>query len=463
MIKESSFIQGKSRLMGNKIKVRLFSLNKGFKINSESDQFGSIQKKIDLNPGRPRIVSCQCLTLADVTSASIMAKKLLYQRVFGPKVFWPAVFEDISDDEADCEPIDYSKSTNSKDLVMDLTCKTEDARDVKQEKVDLDYFTPNIKTEPVEEEISAVGETSDGLDEKLLMEWSEDPGKEEAGPDQTFIALLNRATFVLDCSGEGRKTPEKLSPSKPEERPAEQFDCELCSRKYWKKSKLETHMRSQHARKEKMTRSPDDKRSLISQCPECRDQLENKTEMFVHRLTHLLPSFAMMSCPLCREDQHSFNKLKQHMRSGHQVREKWFCPICPDGRTFTQNHSLLAHISTFHFDASKTAPTQYPCDKCQKLFTSKALLGKHIQNDHGGLIEKGKKCGKLMACYICQKKMEDLTQLRRHLINHNEHKFGRQSTKIKTEEFSAKYLEFSRKYFKAQKPSFSISSILSKA
>ena len=56
MIKESSFIQGKSRLMGNKIKVRLFSLNKGFKINSESDQFGSIQKTIVLNPGRSRIV-----------------------------------------------------------------------------------------------------------------------------------------------------------------------------------------------------------------------------------------------------------------------------------------------------------------------------------------------------------------------------------------------------------------------
>ena len=402
-----------------------------------------------------------------------MAKKLLYKRVFGPQVFWPAEFEDISDDEADCEPIDYSKSTSSPDLVMDLTCKTEEAPDVKLEKVDLDYFPTNIKTEPLEE-------ASEGLDEQLLMEWSEDPAKDDAraSPDKTFIALLNSATFVMEGGvsdsdpelSQGTRTPEKQQTprksSKPkEEKTADQFNCDVCSRKYWKRAKLDAHMRTQHAKKEKVTvsRSPDDKRSrLVSQCPECLVQLENKTEMFVHRLTHLLPSFALMSCPLCGEDQYSFNNLKQHMRTEHDVREKWFCPICPDGRTFTQNHSLLAHISTFHFDASKTAPTQYPCEKCQKLFTSKALLGKHTQNDHGGLIERGKK-GKLVACYICQKKMEDLTQLRRHLISHQEHKFGRQSPKINKEEFSAKFLDFSRKYFKAQKPSFSISSILSKA
>lgn len=406
-----------------------------------------------------------------------MAKKLLYKRVFGSQVYWPAVFEDISDDETDCEPIDYSKSTSSQEFVMNLTCKAEETPTVKVEKVDLDCFTTNIKSEPAFEEDSSdtadAGVDADGssgcLDEELLMEWSEDSTKEasaDTDQDQTFIALLNKATFVMESSVEPQQTPEKMTPEKPEklkEKSVDQFDCSLCSRKFWKKSKLETHMKTRHEKKEKVAvRSPDDKRTLISTCPECKVTLENKTEMFVHRLTHLLPAFSMMSCPLCQENQYSFNNLKYHVKTVHQVMEKWFCPVCPDGRTFTQNHSLLAHISTFHFDASKTAPTQYPCDKCQKLFTSKALLGKHTQNDHGGLIEKGKK-PKLLACYICQKKMEDLTQLRRHLITHNEHKFGRQSPKINKEEFSAKFLEFSRKYFKTQKPSFSISSILSKA
>ena len=331
----------------------------------------------------------------------------------------------------------------------------------------------------VEEETPSVevDAISEDLDEQLLMEWNEDPTTKDVPADteqdKSFADLLNSATFVMDSGtvepemSRATLTPEKITPrkaGKPKEKSVDQFDCELCSRKYWRRSKLEAHLRTHHGQKEKAVtaRSPEDKRSLISQCPECRVQLENKTEMFVHRLTHILPAFSMMSCPLCGDNQYSFTNPKHHVREVHEVREKWFCPICPDGRTFTQNHSLLAHISTFHFDASKTAPTQYPCDKCQKLFTSKALLGKHTQNDHGGLIEKGKK-GKLVACYICQKKMDDLTQLRRHLINHKEHTFGRQSPKINKEEFSAKFLEFSRKYFKAQKPSFSISSILSKA
>ena len=194
--------------------------------------------------------------------------------------------------------------------------------------------------------------------------------------------------------------------------------------------------------------------------------------MFVHRLTHILPSFSLMNCPLCRENQYSFNNLKNHMKSVHQVQEKWFCPICPDGRTFTQNHSLLGHIATFHFVSTKAAPAQYPCQKCNTSFTSKALLGKHFQSEHCEGTLSAKKARQI-ACYLCHRKMEDLAQLRRHLINHSEHQFGKQSQKksqkINNEEFTAKFLEFSKKHFKSTnhskvpKPSFSISSILSTA
>ena len=105
---------------------------------------------------------------------------------------------------------------------------------------------------------------------------------------------------------------------------------------------------------------------------------------------------------------------------------------------------------------------EFKCKYCTIVSNRWTAIAKHLQNDHGGLIETSRKT-KLIACYVCQKKMEDLTQLRRHLINHNEHKFGRQSPKIKKEEFTAKFLEFSKKHFKAPKPSFSISSILSEA
>ena len=415
-----------------------------------------------------------------------MAKKILYSRVIASRAFWPAVFEDISDDEDTCDiqPIDYSTSPRSK-----IPARIESVeRELK--KIEFDNVNTVIKEEPVEEEDDVNNEKEEEVnsdvettDEKLLMEWNEEVPKDvhnESHDDKTFAALLSTATFVMDCnvpddavavsmesqgsgvsSKKSLKSPRK-SPKSREKSVQQQFDCHLCSRKYWKRSKLEAHLRTKHDKREAGGRSVEDRRNLVSKCPDCKVQLENKTQMYVHRLTHLIPAFSLMSCPLCSKNQYSFTNLKTHMKTAHKVESSWFCPICPGPRTFTQNHSLLAHISTFHFDSSRTAPAHYLCHRCQSSFTSKALLGKHLQNDHGGLIETSRKT-KLIACYVCQKKMEDLTQLRRHLINHNEHKFGRQSPKIKKEEFTAKFLEFSKKHFKAPKPSFSISSILSEA
>ena len=429
----------------------------------------------------------------EVTPSFNMAKKLLYNRAVASKVYWPAVFEDISDDEDSCDfqPLDYSTSPKFKyqgsvtsadsSFLLDLSRKTEENVNIKVEKIE--NVNTVIKEEPVEEneeqkneDLEEEKEVRSEVDERLLMEWSEDSANSSNDEENTFNTLLDTATFVMDCQVQQdfppSVTPEKSTKSprkspKSKERSIEQFNCQFCSRKYWKKSKLAAHIKTKHDLKEKkedkLAKSPEDKRNLVSKCPDCQVQLENKTQMYVHRLTHILPSFSLMRCPLCSENQYSLNNMKTHMKTVHHLQEKWFCPVCPDGRTFTQNHSLLAHIATFHFDTTKTAPTQYKCDKCHNSFTSKALLGRHLQNDHGGLIDNNVKKPKQLACYVCQKKMEDLTQLRRHLINHTEHKFGRQSPKIKKEEFTAKFLEFSKRRYKASKPSFSISSILSKA
>ena len=161
--------------------------------------------------------------------------------------------------------------------------------------------------------------------------------------------------------------------------------------------------------------------------------------------------------------------MKEHMQECHGVDEKWFCPICPDIRTFTQNHSLLIHISTFHFDVNKNAPAQYHCEKCKKAFNSKALLGKHINNEHLGLIYNQKNY-KLFKCDLCDKDFQDLPQLKKHLISdHMSSEFKKlakkKSPKKEKEEFAAKFLAFKKKHITASKPasSFTISSLLSSA
>jgi len=224
-------------------------------------------------------------------------------------------------------------------------------------------------------------------------------------------------------------TNKKSSPRKVNPRKVQLFACPQCTRKYWKESKLSEHMRLHHTHK---TQKADSDRYEVSRCPECKEQLKTKTEMYVHRLTHLLPDFQKMKCPLCGNDQHTFEGLKRHVISAHNLLQKWFCPICPGARTFTQNNSLLTHISTFHFDSAKDAPRQYSCMKCNEQFGSKALLGRHVNDTHmKDLIYK---------CDACGKSYEKFPQLRNHMKSRhmNNPVSGQANDAGKSDKFGAK-------------------------
>eukprot|EP00092_Neocalanus_flemingeri_P003651 GFUD01003922.1.p1 GENE.GFUD01003922.1~~GFUD01003922.1.p1 ORF type:complete len:626 (-),score=124.50 GFUD01003922.1:39-1916(-) len=209
--------------------------------------------------------------------------------------------------------------------------------------------------------------------------------------------------------------PQKISLSRKKavKDNTEQFNCPHCTRKYWKQTKLREHVRINHFEKMETAETVVD-RYQVSKCPDCKKQLKTKTDMYVHRLTHLVPSFKIMNCPLCGESQYTYNTLKYHVRTEHKVEEKWFCPVCPDARTFTQNHSLLIHISNFHFDAAKDVPTQYPCNQCHKQFGSKALLGRHVNSIHLGPFVKHLYY-KMLKCEVCGKDYERFPDLKKHI------------------------------------------------
>jgi len=208
-------------------------------------------------------------------------------------------------------------------------------------------------------------------------------------------------------------TPSKSSPGKIRAHHLKLLNCPLCTRKYWKESKLKEHMKMHHAEK-KIKKEETDRRYEISRCPECKEQLHTKVEMYVHRLTHLIPEFKKVKCPFCDNNQYSFDGLKEHVKSVHNLKDKWFCPICPVARTFTHRNSLLVHISTYHFDPAREAPSTFPCSQCSKVFSSKALLGKHINNNHLGPTVT-EMYYKMFKCDICEKSYDKLYDLKKHM------------------------------------------------
>ena len=367
-----------------------------------------------------------------------MAKKVLYRRIMeSQRNYWPATFEDISDDERDVlirSPI----VTDHYHCAIDFSIKKEElspesylAPALKFECVDRSFaesrakevpFNLKIKPESTEilvDEYDLIIDTAVDEDEKLLQEWNENPELEMKNEEKDDVM-----------------TPMKLGPqyTSPycQTQSIEQFNCNFCTRKYWKPSKLKDHLKSHHFGKKLVKKNHyDDKRDIVSKgsqlnatfsrvffkafqkCPDCKKQLQTKTDMYVHRLTHRNPAFAQISCILCKKNQFTYGALKTHVREKHGIKEKWFCPICPEMRTFTQNHSLLIHISTFHFDANKQPPAQYPCDKCQRTFTSRALLGKHLNNEHLSP-SYNLKHYKMFKCEYCQDFFQDLVTLEEH-------------------------------------------------
>ena len=337
-----------------------------------------------------------------------MAKKVLYKRMLeSQKSYWPATFEDISDDEKDeiLPPlpvvadyyhyaIDFSIKKEDLSPVSYLGPATElncvgafpDPR-VKEVPINL-----KIKREPIDmdmdEESDLIIDATNDEDERLLQEWSEDSD-------------LSMNVEEKDDKPDDAIAPQKITMMKLE---------------------LKDHINSHHLGKKKSAKKNklyktvdhyDDKRNFVSKCPDCNKQLQTKTDMYVHRLTHRHPSFAQIPCILCKENQLTYGALKTHMREKHGIKEKWFCPICPDVRTFTQNHSLLIHISTFHFDANKQPPAQYPCRECQRTFTSKGLLGKHLSYAHFRSSYKLKQY-KMLKCESCKDFFEDFETLEKH-------------------------------------------------
>ena len=366
-----------------------------------------------------------------------MAKKVLYKRVLeSQRSYWPVTFEDISDDERDellpapvvADYYHYALDFSTKKEVLspapypakDLNCVGGAFQDPRFKEVPINL---KIKQEPLDmdEESDLIIDTTNDEDERLLQDWNEDSDlsvndeKKDDIPENSIVIAPQEMTSM-------KLEPQYDASPYCQTQSIEQFNCSFCTRKYWKFSKLKDHINSHHFGKKKSAKKNnfsktvdnyDDKRNFVSKCPDCNKQLQTKTDMYVHRLTHRHPSFAQIPCMLCKENQLTYGALKTHVREKHAINEKWFCPICPDVRTFTQNHSLLIHISTFHFDANKQPPAQYSCRKCQRTFTSKGLLGKHLSYAHFSSSYKVKQY-KMFQCESCKDFFEDFETLEKH-------------------------------------------------
>jgi len=153
--------------------------------------------------------------------------------------------------------------------------------------------------------------------------------KETAGVSRSKISKFSYPTMpyffeeskgLLADSLKNEVTPSKIPAGEIRAHHLKLLNCPLCTRKYWKENKLKEHMKMHHADRN-LKKEETDRRYEISRCPECKEQLHTKVEMYVHRLTHLIPEFKKVKCPFCDTNQYSFDGLKEHVKKVHNLKE----------------------------------------------------------------------------------------------------------------------------------------------
>ncbi|KAL8616680.1 hypothetical protein ACOMHN_031662 [Nucella lapillus] len=135
----------------------------------------------------------------------------------------------------------------------------------------------------------------------------------------------------------------------------EMFMCRVCGKFLTSKKKLKIHMETDH--------QVDLPKDIKCTCRFCGLQLGQRSSMFCHYRQH---AAGRLVCRKCGAILNDFVQYATHMAWHEKRRKKLTCQHC--GQVFRSSLKLSDHLATH---------TSYACARCQRTFSSQALLSRH--------------------------------------------------------------------------------------
>jgi uncharacterized Zn-finger protein len=140
-----------------------------------------------------------------------------------------------------------------------------------------------------------------------------------------------------------------------------QFKCSLCSKRFAKKSHLNSHIRTVHSEERPY------------HCNECNKTF--KRADCLHRHSSVHTSIKLFTCKMCKKTFSRKDHLNRHTKSVHENSRPYVCEEC--NKSFSQASNLKAHTKTVHRNEHN-----YQCPHCTERFKSKPGLDGHIGRYH---------------------------------------------------------------------------------
>nr|XP_029707609.1 zinc finger and BTB domain-containing protein 41-like [Aedes albopictus]XP_029707610.1 zinc finger and BTB domain-containing protein 41-like [Aedes albopictus] len=287
--------------------------------------------------------------------------------------------------------------------------------EIKEEEVDLDQLEETCQQDVIAEAICVKQELDEEyLDYERLEEGTEfQLSTEEQKPTEAYDSETDTADEAIHCMSEEKKK-EKVMPKVPPEKEARNNlnNRQMARRRYYADNE-----------------DPDRPRKNDNKCYVCMSDSFGTQEALCAHLNSAHQDLLPYTCPECVMETvviKTILTLNSHKKQ-HLNPEK--CPHCD--KRYTHKNNLDKHIEMHHSaDNSRTSLTckyceeVYPsksslrhhmklhttavtCEICGKVFKERCKLKKHIQNKH----EKLKK----FECPICKTKLSTLDSVQLHI------------------------------------------------
>ncbi|XP_017776177.1 PREDICTED: zinc finger protein 70-like [Nicrophorus vespilloides] len=154
-------------------------------------------------------------------------------------------------------------------------------------------------------------------------------------------------TGIKTEAGTSSKLPPPLDTSRP-------YECEICEKRFNKKSNLWKHIHIHTGEKR-------------FQCDVCNKKFSQNANLKKHKLIH--DGIKPYSCTYCQKAFTQRANLDKHIRI-HTGEKPYGCIIC--NNSFAQQSNLHKHMLIHQ-------GVKYQCEDCTATFTQKANLKKHME------------------------------------------------------------------------------------